>query len=137
MADAAWLLQKALFKVLDDGLTVPVFDSVPSNPTFPYVTCGTDVWTDTSSKVEANQEFACTIHAWSRQRGKWEAKQLLDQVDELLNDQTLIIEDVGSPGAPPYEVVECRRRDGDPGFTDPDGLTTHGVVTYRILICAV
>jgi hypothetical protein len=133
MADASWMLQKAIFKALNDGLDVPVYDSVPGNPAFPYVTIGDDVSSDRSSKVESNQEFACTIHVWSRQRGRWETKQLIDAVDELLHDQTLAIEEVGSPGAAPYVVTDVWR-DGSQTFVDPDGLTMHGIVSYRVKI---
>jgi uncharacterized protein DUF3168 len=135
VADASWLLQKAIFKTLDQGLSTPVFDSVPPGPAFPYVTIGDDVSIDGSSKIESGQEFACQVHVWSRQRGRKEVKEIIDAIDDLLHQQPLPIEPSGSPPTPLYAVIDVWR-DGSQTLVDPDGLTMHGIAAFRIKICA-
>ena len=135
MADASWLVQKAIFNVLDAGLSIPVYDSVPVNPAFPYCTVGDDVTADASSKTDSGQELVATIHVWSRERGRWQVKQTIDQIDDLLHDETLAIEQIGSPPTAPYAVAYVRR-DVSQTFADPDGLTMHGVASFRLRVTA-
>ena len=69
-----------------------VFDHVPEGQAFPYVTIGESTAADFSTKTEAGQEHTITIHAWSRERGRKETKQILARIyaDETGLNRSLV-----------------------------------------------
>jgi Protein of unknown function (DUF3168) len=125
VADSSRVLQDAIYTVLKNGLTIPVYDDVKVNTTFPYVTIGEDTAVDDSSKVDSNQEFTVNIHVWSRERGRWQAKQIISDIDDLLHEQPLYL----TSGS-----VCSVHRDSSQTFLDPDGLTIHGVVIFKVRV---
>lgn len=109
-----------------------VYDHVPQPAdsgdisAFSYITIGSDSvqpW-DTSSSLGA--EARVTINVWSRQRGRKEAKAILDQVRTVLHYQDLA---VSGGGGFVYCLLEYSET-----FRDPDGLTMHGVARYVLVI---
>lgn len=122
-SDASWPLQQAIYSALDAALSVPVYDDVPQDATFPYVTIGEDTVADRGTKAEAGQEFTVTVHAWSRQRGRKEAKEILGQIYAALHEQALTVTGFG---------VSLVRFEFADSFLDQDGVTRHAVSRYRI-----
>ncbi len=109
-----------------------VYDHVPqpadagSIAAFPYITIGSDSvrpW-DTSTSLGA--EARVTINVWSRVRGRKETKAILDQVRTVLHYKNLA---VSGGGGFVYCLLEYSET-----FQDPDGLTTHGVARYVLVI---
>ena len=96
MTDASWPLQKAVFARLSGDaalmtLVTAIYDQVPEEPSFPYVTIGEDTAMDWGTKSTQGQEVTLTIHAWSRARGRREVKQIMAEIYRLLHEATLIV----------------------------------------------
>lgn len=105
-----------------------VYDDVPKNPAFPYITIGDDQITDDGSDGECvdAQEIFSTIHVWSRELGKIECKRINDAVRMALTA------DFAVEG---FALTLAQFRDSRV-LQDPDGITKHGIVTFRFLIDA-
>jgi hypothetical protein len=130
MADPSLALQDALVATLRAGsppeLDARVYDSAPPDASFPYVTVGDDqVTADHAECLEGSVEIATNVHVWSRGVGKVEAKQIAGWIVATLNYAPLTL--VG------YRLVLIEH-DGTHHLGDPDGLTSHSVVTFRALI---
>lgn len=129
MADASWPLQQAVFSALSGDATLSamvsgVFDHVPEGQAFPYVTIGESSAADFSTKTEAGQEHTMTIHAWSRERGRKETKQILARIYDLLHDQALSVAG--------FTNVLTRYVSAET-VLEEDGLTHHGRARYRLI----
>lgn len=130
MAEPSLALQDAIVAALRAGsppdLGARVYDSVPTGATFPYVKVGDDQVTgDHAECLEGSVEIATNIHVWSRGVGKVEAKQIAGWIVSTLNGAALTLVD--------YRLVLIEH-DGSHHLGDPDGLTSHSVVTFRALI---
>jgi hypothetical protein len=137
MSDSSLALQSAIQPILvaDGTLTAlaanRIYDSVPGNATFPYLTLGEDhVIADRADCIDGAEVFV-TIHAWSRpvSPGWAEVKQIAAAVAAAL-DQSL--PDIGAQHA----VVTFEHEDTR-YLRDPDGVTRHAVITFRVLTDAV
>lgn len=104
-----------------------VYDRVPPQPTFPYVSLGSDqVIPDHAECLEGSVEITATLDVWSRSVGKVEAKQIAGAIVSLLNfNGTLVLTG--------YRLVSIEH-ESSRHLDDPDGLTSHSVVTFRALI---
>ena len=72
--EASWAFQKAVFEALTAnanlmGAVSGVYDHVPADSAFPYVTIGETTVTDWSSKTFDGQVHSVTLHVWSRGAG--------------------------------------------------------------------
>lgn len=122
-------IQSAIFtKLTDDstlmGLVTGVFDSLPSGQTFPYVVLGEDTETAANTLASIGREVTVTIHIFSQYAGTKEAKQIAGRIIDLIERRTL-----SASGITTYSAV----LDLCQFFTDPDGVTTHGVLRFRFL----
>ena len=127
--DAALALQQALYGRLSGdatlaGLVSGVFDHVPDETAFPYVTVGEDAATDWSTKTFDGQRHALTVHVWSRARGRTEAKTIMARLYALLHGATFAMAG--------HELI-LLRCDFSETRREPDGLTQHGVMRFRAL----
>lgn len=133
-----WELQKAVALILaaagpltallaapPDGFAASIFDAVPEKAVYPYVVIGDDTGRDWSTKDASGLEIDVTIHAWSRYRGRKEAKQILEQVHEALHEAALALTG--------HVSVLMRFDDFTTVFLDGDGLTRHGVSRFKAL----
>lgn len=108
-----------------------VLDHVPFEPEgqpdnlFPYLTVGDSdvVPFDNDSHVGAYVDT--TVHVWSRYKGRKEVDGLLDQTYALLHRATLT--------RAGYNVVDSLFVSSGV-VPDPDGVTHHGFITFRITI---
>lgn len=118
-------LQKAIFTVLHPVAEGRIYDTPPAGATFPYVTIGDEQDIDDGSACGAAWEAFADVHFWSRSSAgsKVELKQLMQQATPLL----VAISVTG------FRVVVANAQNSR-AFTDPDGLTQHGVLTVRYLI---
>lgn len=131
-------LQAAVFDALRAHASVHgytsgrIYDSIPQQHTkpgdsshFPYVQIGDDEIIDESNGCGLAFECFVTVHVWTREPGKPQAKLIGAAVRAAL-DVSL---DVGG--------FVCRdvesRFNSARYFLDPDGLTTHGVLTFRFV----
>ena len=125
--EASWALQKAVYDALtaNTDLTAVVsgvYDHVPADTAFPYVTIGETTIADWSSKSFDGQVHALTLHIWSRARGRKEVKEIMALLYDTLHDASLSVED--------QELVNIRFDFGQT-LLDADGFTVHGIQRYR------
>jgi hypothetical protein len=117
-------IQAAIYAKVS-GLGWPTFDHTPQDTPFPYVVIGDDTSIPWDTDDSIGTETTCTIHVWSRHRGRKEVKEIMRTLYEALHRQELSI--IG--GA----LVECMAEFQE-SFLDPDGLTRHGVIRFRLIV---
>jgi hypothetical protein len=118
-------LQAALYSRLTGALSYTVYDSVPQSEDFPYITLGDDTGVDWSTKTWSGQEVTTTLHVWSRAAGMLETKTIMDELIQALTGSDLTV-----TGFNPVLL----RLDLATTLRDPDGITRHGVVRFRLKI---
>lgn len=102
-----------------------VYDRVPEKPIFPYISFGaSDVVDDGAECVEA-ETHTIQLDVWSRSVGKVECKNIVDGIKKVLNNDTPELSDnaVVEITVPFTKIV-----------ADPDGLTTHGIISVEIKV---
>tara|TARA_Y100001938_G_C8059144_1_gene416155 strand:- start:1074 stop:1478 length:405 start_codon:yes stop_codon:yes gene_type:complete len=132
MSDHSFELQKTIFTTLNSDSTITstfsatVHDHVPQGTSFPYIVIGEETMTDESSaKTLDFNNFTLTIHIFSRNRGRKEAKQIMARIYELLHNQNLSV-----TGA---NHINTRFEFSDV-IKENDGLTYHGVQRFRTIL---
>jgi hypothetical protein len=136
VADPASLaLQKALVARLRAevaSLAGRVYDRAPQEVAFPHVELGAIEIVDAAAAGDCVEplEATVTLHVWSRATGAVECRRIAGAIRAALRGWT---PDLTAEGwrAAPVEVGQLR------DMEDPDGLTTHGVVTLTALIDAL
>lgn len=113
-------LQQEIYSTLSGGLSVAVYDAVPSGASFPYVVVGEDIVTDESTKDALGHNVLVTVHVFSAYRGMAEVKDIADSIVSLLHGKKL------SDG---YAVF-----DGMRFFSEENREIRHGVVQIRVRI---
>lgn len=119
----------ALTSLLADGAD-SVHDQVPQaakgedNSPYPFVTVGDDVHSVWDTDDTDGLESDITVHVWSRHRGRIEVKDIQAKVKAALHHNPLQVD-----GVP---VVLLHFVDSS-AVRDPDGLTQHGVQSFRML----
>ena len=120
-------VQKAVFDALTATPAIAggnVFDRVPPDAPFPRVTIGDEQVVDAGNSCSDGWEVFCDIHVWSRAVGRVECKELMAEAAERLS----AIETITG-----FDLV-LSDLDGTRMFIEPDGLTSHGVITIRFVI---
>jgi hypothetical protein len=121
-------LQKAVWNALNAAGVASgrVYDRAPANATFPYVTIGDDQTNEDGNACEDGWEVFTDVHVWSRpdSGSKVEAKNLIAAVVPVLGSVLAVAE---------FRVISGKLETARV-FWDPDGITVHGVATFRYLI---
>lgn len=99
-----------------------VHDSVPTAPVFPYITVGEGDETSDDADCIDGFEISLDIDVWSRAKGFPEAKGISDEIRKALKSADLEL--------PTNALVEFRHRQTR-FLRDPDGLTSHAVLTFE------
>lgn len=116
-------IQAAIYQALST-LSYPVYDDVPQGAAFPYIVIGDDTSIPFDDDCNVGAETTITIHVWSTYSGRLEVKQIMNAVYNRLHRQNLSI--AGS-----YSItLNAEYQDT---FLDPDGVTRHGVIRFRLL----
>jgi len=131
MADPDLELQGAIVAALkaDPGVTAliagRVYDSVPSNAVFPYVSYGPS--DSTSDDAECLTAFSIFVQldAWSRGVGFPEVKKIADAVRRALHDAPLVL---------PTNAMVYVRHEQTRTSRDPDGLTSHAAMSFESVV---
>lgn len=123
-------IQKAFYEALTGSTSVMalvsgVFDHVPPKQAMPYIVVGDDTAADWDTDNSTGFEATCTIHVWSEYRGRAEAQSILDEIYSLLHRQPMTMTG--------YNVIDVQCEYQEVGV-DPDGLTRHGVMRFRVII---
>ncbi|WCK73133.1 DUF3168 domain-containing protein [Agrobacterium tumefaciens] len=125
MASADLELQGAIHAALvadadvDGVVAGRVFDRVPADAQFPYVHLGEAQEITEDMTCVSAQTIHLTLHAWSREVGFVEVKNLASAVKDALHRASL------SLGT--WRLVSLNHRQNRV-FRDQDGLTSHAVI---------
>ena len=130
MSIGQFQLQQTIFSALNvNAITTTlgcgVFDDVPSDQSYPFISLGEDNAVDYDTKTLAGGEITQEIHIWSQYKGSKECKQIMDKVHDLLHDSSL--------GVSGFNLINLRFEFSDI-MIDPDGVTRHGVMRFRAII---
>lgn len=117
-------IQTAVFTRLNSQLTTPIYDDVPQNAAFPYVVVGDDTSIALDDDCGNGFESTVTIHVWSIYSGRKEVKTIMGNIYNALHRYDLPISN-GYTIATNYDYQDT--------FLDPDGVTRHGVIRFRLL----
>jgi hypothetical protein len=134
MSEPSTAVQAAIYTALSGDSTLKaltggqarVFDTVPPNTPFPYLTIGEDQSLDEGSICELDIfEYFATIHVWSRSAnvGRVEAKTIAARAREVM--KTLSVSGFT------VDRASCERLDH---LRDPDGITAHSILAMRFLL---
>jgi hypothetical protein len=110
------------------ALAAGVYDNVPASPfasKTAYIVLGETDGTPDDAECIYGVEANITLHVWSKAVGKVECKRLTDLVRRALHRQPLSMTDNALVS---IEVEFHNVR------TDPDGVSSHGIVQVRALI---
>jgi Protein of unknown function (DUF3168) len=96
---ASWALQKAVHVALTNATAltalmggVRVFDDVPRNIPFPYITHGESIVRDWSTATDEGHEHSLSIHVWSQGAGRKQAHEILGLIERTLDQQALALD---------------------------------------------
>ncbi len=131
MGDPSLALQKAInLRLRSDIAAVDsrVFDRVPADVAFPYIELGGFETLDDGAQFHDGMEVYATLHAWSRAIGQVEVKTIAGAVRGTLREAEL---DLG----PDWQFLEIAHQDTR-YLKDPDGVTSHAVLTFKALVAA-
>lgn len=128
MSDPSLELQAAMVSALT-GSPSPtsgrVYDSVPENPTFPYISLGDlQVLPDKAQCIDGVEVFP-QVDVWSRKNGYEECKAIVKEVMAMLDDQAISVSG--------FQVVVFEHENTQ-YLRDPDGKTRHAAITFRGLL---
>ena len=127
MHDPSHALQKALVARL--GAEVPavsgrVYDRPPMQAVFPYLGIGeTQATPDDAGCIDGATVYV-TLHIWSRAVGAVECRQISDSILAAVRDW---VPDLSADGFVVADLSCTSAR----VMGDPDGLTTHGILSFE------
>lgn len=129
MSDPSLALQKALVAALkaDGALSgdVAVYDSVPADASFPYVSFGpSQILPDQEDCIDG-AEVIQQVDVWSRKPGYPECRQIAAAVVAAVDDKDLALD--------AHRMILIEHQ-GTNYLREQDGLTSHAAVTFRALI---
>lgn len=102
-----------------------VYDRVPENPTFPYVSFGpSDEISDDADCIDGF-EVTMQLDVWSRAVGFPECRRIVDAVRRALPEEGITMAD--------NALVTFYHRISRV-FRDQDGLTSHGAMTFEAFV---
>lgn len=106
-----------------------IHDDVPQDSPgraehFPYIVLGDDVISAWDTDTEVGVDASCTIHVWSRHRGRAEVKKVQGLIYDRLHRASFVADGV---------IFVTINHEQSQSFMDMDGLTRHGVQEFRVL----
>ncbi|MEM9421735.1 MAG: DUF3168 domain-containing protein [Pseudomonadota bacterium] len=131
MIGAPWSLQLGLYDVLRQSAEVQsalgnparIFDAVPPDTAFPFITIG-EARVDDYPGVSGAREHDIRIHIYTRWGGRQEVKQIADSISNLLHEREYPLAD--------HQIVQSRFVFADI-FRQLDADTYQGVMRFRIV----
>ena len=127
-ADADLALQKAIFECLtsdagvSDLVAARIYDAVPGDTGFPYLTLGEAQVEDWSAGETEGSEHWLSMNVFSRAGGRAEAKAIMGAVHAALHDAALMLEGFMLVNMR-FQSAETRR--------ESDGTTWRGTIRFR------
>ena len=125
MSDASVAFQTAIYAELNDNLSVPIYDSVPQNSTFPYVTIDFQDTNNADFLNTRKDEKIMYFAVWSDYRGQKEVLEIMAELDALLHEQKFTL----SAGRLVQMRVLTKRTN-----RESDGLTYMGQLRLQVIL---
>lgn len=91
MSEAA--LQTALVQTLTAVLSVPIYDDVPNDATYPYVVIDSLLSVDASGLTNQISRTSVYLTVWSEYQGKAEVLGIMAQITAALHDTSPTLSD--------------------------------------------
>lgn len=123
MADPTLALHTALLAAIDAAVTCDVWDAVPQDSAYPYLTVDQMVSTEGDYHTLRVQTRFVYLSIWSRVVGQAEIMEIMGQLDAL-HEQPLTL----STGEAVSVRIERKRT-----VRETDNLTFKGQVTLRVI----
>jgi hypothetical protein len=122
-------LQKSIYQTLSgdaalSAMITGVYDRVPQNTAFPYITIGETTGRDWSSRTTTGMNLVVTLHVFSRAGGRQEALQIMERIHALLHEGDLEMTD---------QVLIMMRFEMSDVLLEQDGFTYQGVIRFQAL----
>lgn len=124
MADPSWATHLAIFDALAAGLSIPVYDDVPKNSAYPYVTISAQVIANDDPVSSRRDERFFTLTVWSTAAGQKEVLDTIAEIHTALHRKQLTLT-IGRM-VKAFVIRKVSNRDAD-------GETYQGTVTVRVL----
>ena len=121
-------LQKAIYQILAASLPLQsivagrIFDEVPQGEDFPYIVIGDDDLKPWDLDCKLGFEALITIHAFSRYKGRKEAKEIGAKIYDLLHNASIVTDNFTSAVC----VLDMQTT-----MVEGDGVTRHLVARFR------
>ena len=125
MGDPFVAYQKAIFTALDAGLSIPVYDFVPEDATYPYLELSRQLALPSDVLSSNKDEMNTYLTIWSDYKGQKEVLEIMEQVYALMHQQQFAM-DTG-------RMVKCFVSSRDT-VRDVDNLTFTGNVKLTTLV---
>lgn len=104
-----------------------IYDHVPEGAVFPYLTLRVDNCTADDDACGNHWACAVSVHIWSRKKGRNHVEEIAGPVREALDGVDAVT----------GFVVNYRQFEMERVLDDPDGITTHGIITTEFHIAAL
>ncbi|WP_027949869.1 DUF3168 domain-containing protein [Haliea salexigens] len=124
MSEPTLAFQSAVFSALDAALSCPVYDHVPQDSAYPYVTLAYQSVTSTDFLSSRKDSRMLYLSVWSTYRGQKEVLEIMQAVYNALHEQRIPL----STG----RVAQLRVVDRDTN-REPDGVTYMGRIRLMAL----
>lgn len=124
-----YAVQKAVHQVLSGDATLMalidgVYDFVPAETQYPYVTLGESRMQDNSAVGVQGFRQTLAVHIYSRARGRKEVTGIMARMYELLHES--------APAADGHSITNIRFMTSSIRL-EKDGLTLHGMMQLDVL----
>lgn len=117
--------QSALYKLLDDNLTIPVYDDTPKDSIMPYVTIEDLGAVPIIDKNSEGFETVVNIGIWSDYKGNKEVNDTIVSIFDILSENDILIDG--------YNQVLREIQVGEV-VKETDGLTRSGSLAIRYIL---
>lgn len=118
-------LQRAMYALLSEELSVPVYDFIPEDAPYPYVDLGECTEMPDNDHGSYGSEITYTLHVWTEAEGFSEGLAIADEISRVLDHRKENLSPTG------HHVVSVRR-ELTRTMRDPNPRLRHVPVRYRI-----
>lgn len=108
-----------------DGVSPAIYDHVDQDSGFPYITVGEPDGVEHDADDIQGWTGQVIVHSWSRERGFGEVRQIMRQTDAALHREVPVVTNA--------RIVTLHRESAD-SVLDQDGMTRHGIHTFRVIL---
>lgn len=115
-------LQRVLVARVKAATGLEVYDNVPTNASFPYVTFGNITALTAASKDIRFFEYSVTLHVWDRSNGTISVRNIMSDITADIDNTTLAL--TGNNPAAYFQSATV--------IKDPDNITNHGVLRFLV-----